>query len=105
MLVPLLSVAPVFGRELEALEAHFLPLFKTPQLLISADLEPELHDHVAGSDELRFEIVDLGIRSLPFGGRGEALHPLDQHPPIPAAIVDRELSVTRERAPEAPEVG
>src|SRR6185503_18155425 len=34
----------------------------------------------------------------------EALDPLDQHPPVPGSIEDRELAPPREVTPETPEV-
>src|SRR5690606_34903792 len=55
-------------------------------------------------DELRLEFRDLVIGPLPFGLRREALDPLDEHAAVPGAIVDRDLPMPGNVAPESPEV-
>src|SRR3954463_7733872 len=63
--LPLVPVAPVLVRNLEPLEPGLLALFEAPQLLILADVQPELHHHAAIADQLLFEVVDLTIGAPP----------------------------------------
>src|SRR5258706_4062586 len=84
------------GRGLAVLEAS--------QLLVGADRQPELCDHRAGLDQLLLEGVDLGEGPLPVLGRAETLDPLDQDPAMPAAVVNGDVALARQRAPEAPQV-
>ena len=50
--VPFLPVAPVFLGELEGLVGSLLAQLETTQLLVLADVDPELGDKDAGVDEL-----------------------------------------------------
>src|SRR5205085_4336599 len=51
--LPPVPVAPVLLRDLEALEPGLLALFEAPQLLVLADVQPELHHHTAIADQDR----------------------------------------------------
>src|SRR5262245_22404467 len=84
--VPLLAIAPVVGRDLEALERRLLALAEAAKLLGFADLKPELDDDRAAVDELLLELVDLVVRAHPVGSRAIAFDPLDQHAAIPGAV-------------------
>src|SRR3954452_15908866 len=105
VLVPLLAVAPVLGRDLEPLELDLLALLEAAELLVLADGEPELDHDDAGAVELLLEVVDLAVGPQPLGRAGEALDPLDQDAAVPGAVEDRDVALAWHVAPEAPEVG
>src|SRR3954451_4565097 len=105
VLAPPLAVAPVLRRDLEPLELRPLALLEAPELLVLADGEPELDHDDAGLRELLLEVVDLAVGPQPLGRAGEALHALDQDPPVPGAVEDRDVALARHVAPEPPEVG
>src|SRR3954466_14339917 len=105
VLVPPLAVSPVLRRDLEPLELHVLAFLEAPELLVLADGEPELDYDDAGLRELLLEVVDLAVGPQPLGRAGEALHALDQDPPVPGAVEDRDVAVAGHVAPEPPEVG
>src|SRR3546814_13704467 len=46
---------------------------------------------------------DLLIGALPLALGAEALHPLDQHPAVPASVEDRDVAPGGQARPEAPE--
>ena len=54
----------------------------------------------ATSDAL--EVVDLVVGALPLLLGGELLDPLDEHAPVPRAVVDGHPAPARQRGPEAP---
>ena len=54
--------------------------------------------------QLAFEVVDLLVGPPPVGLGAEALHPFDQHPPVPATVEDREPTAARHVPPEPPQV-
>ncbi|MNS58653.1 hypothetical protein D3C72_915800 [compost metagenome] len=99
---PFVAVAPILGRDLEILEGRFFSLAEPFQLHVGGDCKPEFQHQRAARDELLFEVVDLGVRPAPFGGRDQLFDAFDQHPAIPGAVEDRDASVARDAAPEAP---
>src|SRR4051812_32364084 len=103
--LPLVPVAPVLVRNLEPFEPGLLALFEPPQLLVLADIQPELHHHAAVADQLLFKVVDFAISPPPVSLGAEAFHALNQNPPIPGPIKDRHQPMSRDVAPEPPEVG
>ena len=56
--VPFLAVAPVFFRDLEALERCGFALLEAAQLFFFADLQPEFHGEVVGA--VRVLMVSTG---------------------------------------------
>src|SRR4051812_172597 len=103
--VPFVAVAPILARDLEALEARLLALLEAAQLLLFRDLQPVLGDDGAVARELLLERVDLRVGAQPVGLAAEALDALDEDPPVPTAVVDREPPFARNVPPEAPEIG
>src|SRR6476659_978200 len=101
---PLLAVAPVLGGDLEALVRDVLARLEAAQLLGGRDGQPELGDDGAGLGELLLELVDLAVGAHPVELGAELLHALHQHAPVPGAVEDRRLAVSRDVAPEAPQV-
>src|ERR1017187_7497707 len=93
--IPLLAVTPVLRRDLEALEPHAFALLEAPELLLPGDLHPELAQHGRRALELLLEIVDLRIGAHPVGLRAEALDALDEHTPVPGAVVNRDAALAR----------
>ena len=102
--VPLASVPPVVGRDLVAFEWHFLPLLEALQLLLRADVEPELADDDLGLHELLLEVVDLRVGALPLDVGGEALDALDKHTAVVGAVEDGDASGTGQMPPETPQI-
>src|SRR5512145_2714230 len=92
VLVPLLPVAPVIVTELPALVRRLRALLEALQLLGFRDVQPELHEHDAVLDELILERVDFRVGAAPLGLGREPLDALDEHPPVPAAVVDRDTA-------------
>src|SRR4051812_46332518 len=101
VLVPFVAVAPILAGDLEALEARLLALLEAAQLLLFGDLQPVLRDDGPVARELLLERVDLRVSAQPVGLAAEALDALDEHAPVPAAVVDRETPFARDMAPEA----
>ena len=56
------------------------------ELLLLADLQPELHHDHALHHEAAFELHDLVVGAHPLLARGEVLDALDQYPAVPAAV-------------------
>src|SRR5215207_6772421 len=50
--LPMVPVTPVLLRDLEPLEPGLLSFLEPPQLLVLADVQPELHHHAAVANEL-----------------------------------------------------
>src|SRR5690606_34834071 len=79
-------------------------LTEAAQLLIFADVQPEFEQQYAMVAKLLLEVIDFRVGILPVLGRGEALDPFDQNPPIPAAVVQGDAAGTWQMAPESPEI-
>src|SRR5216683_2078293 len=104
VLIPLLAIAPVLGSDLETFERRVLPRPEASQLLRLADLQPELDDDRVAGRELFLELIDLVVGTHPLIDGGIALDPLDQHTSVPGAIENRDPTVRRNIAPEAPQI-
>ena len=102
--VPLLAVAEVFLGDLVKLPRLLLAVLEAPELLLAADVQPELDEDRAVVGQLFLEIVDFLVGAHPFSLAREALDALDQDSAVPAAIVDREAPEPRQVTPEAPQV-
>src|SRR5437764_976276 len=102
--LPLLAVAPVLLGDLVLLVLDARTLLEAPQLLLRADVQPELGQAHAVAGQLPLELVDLGIGAAPFMRLGKTLDALDQHAAVPGAVVDRDVAAARNVAPEAPQV-
>ena len=100
---PLLAVAPVLVGELPRLERVVAAADEPAQLLLVRHVHPELdHDHpLFGQGVL--EVVDLLIGPAPLHLGRQVLDPLDQDPPVPAAVEDRHAAPSGQRRPEAPQ--
>src|SRR5262249_14371679 len=103
--VPLLAVAPVLRRDLEALEAGRLALLEAAELLLLGHREPELADDEAVARQVLLEVVDLRVGAHPVGLAGEALEALEEDAAVQGAVEEGEAAAPRHVAPEAPEVG
>ena len=69
----------------------------------SRHVHPELdHDHALFGQRV-LEVGDLLVGPPPLHLGGEVLHPLDQHPPVPAAVEDGHAAPSGQRRPEAPQ--
>ena len=104
ILVPLLAIASILVRQLVLFICRLRTRLETPELLVPADLQPELEDQDAGGHELLLEGVDLGEGASPLAGCAESLDALHEDPPVPGAVVDGGLAVLRQHAPEPPEI-
>ena len=67
-------------------------------------MQPELGDEAAPLHQLRFEVIDLVVGALPFGGLRETLDALHQDAAVPGAVEDHDLPLGRHITPEAPQV-
>ena len=77
--------------------------FEAAQLLLVREVHPELdHDHALFGQRV-LEVVDLVVGPTPLHLGGQPLHPLDQHPSVPAAVEDRHAAPAGQRRPEAPQ--
>src|SRR5208283_3514378 len=102
--LPLAPVAPVLGVDLVALVECRLAVAEAAQLLVLADVHPELDDDHPVLDELELELVDLAVGAPPFRLRREALQALDEYPPVPGAVVYRHQPRPWHVPPEPPQV-
>ena len=96
VLVPPFPVAPVFVTDLPMFVRIGRAGFEADELFVFGDMEPEFDEHGAIIDEHLFEIIDLPIRALPGRLGAEALDTLDEHTPIPRAIVDGHVATLRQ---------
>ena len=55
----------------------------TRGMFFLTDLQPEFDDQSVVFDQLRLEIVDLGIPAHPVRFAAKTFHPFDQHAPVP----------------------
>ena len=76
------------------------PVAEPPHLLVGRDVQEELHQSDPVGDQHALELVDLIVGAAPFGGGGEALDPLDQHPAVPRPVEGDDLAVPRQALPE-----
>ena len=98
-----LPVAPVLVGQLPALQRIGPSFLEPAELLVVADVQPELHDDHALEHERALELHDLLVGPPPLLGRGVALEPLDQHPPVPAPVEHGHAAEPGELAVEPPE--
>src|SRR4051812_288894 len=99
---PLLAVAPVVRRQLPGLEGVLLAGLEALQLLALRHVHPELHQHHALVHQHAFEVDDLVVGAGPLARGGEALDPLDEHPPVPRSVEHGHAAPTGQRRPEPP---
>src|SRR5450759_3611697 len=104
ILVPLVAVAPVFGGQLPAFVRGDLALLEAAQLLIFADVNPELEHNRSEIHQLPLELVDLPVGALPGNLVAETLDPLHHDTAVPTAVEDRDLAAFRQAPPEAIEI-
>jgi hypothetical protein len=64
--VPLRAIAPIFVGQLPRLVGPRLAILEAAQLLVLADVHPELEHDRAKVDQLRLEVLDLLVGALPF---------------------------------------
>ena len=102
--LPFGAVAPVFLGQLPALVRVVPAGEEAPLLLVLVDVEPEFHEQGPVGGQLCLEFADFRVGSAPCRHRREAFDALHQDPAVPAPVEDRDASVLRETAPEAPEV-
>ena len=95
---PFAAVAPVLGVDLVPLVVGLLAVAEAAELLVLADVQPELQHDDAVLGELRFEVVDLGVGPPPLVLARKTLEALDQHAAVPRAIVDRHAGPRAARA-------
>ena len=81
-----------------------LSLPESPKLFVLRDVQPELDQDDPTVDKLLLEMVDLSIRSLILLERCKTFDAFHQHPAVPAAVEDRQLTGAREMTPEAPKI-
>ena len=99
----LLPVAPVLVGQLPGLERVALAALEAAQLLVGRDVQPELDDQHALGGQRALEAGDLVVGAAPLLLGREALHPLDQHPPVPGAVEHGHAAPAGQRRREAPE--
>ena len=104
VLVPMVSVAPVFVADLPVLIGIGLAALESIELLVLCDVKIEFNDNRPVVGELALEFVDLAIGALPFCFRAKFFNALDQHAPVPRAVEDGDLTVGRQLVPKAPHV-
>ncbi len=73
------------------------------ELLLLADLQPELDDDHAFQDEAALELDDLVVGPHPLLARGELLDALDEYSAVPAAVEDAHPALPGDLRPEPPE--
>ena len=101
----LLAVAPVILGDLETLEFDLLARLEAPQLLLLADLQPELDHNRPVPLQLVLEVVDFGVATQPVRLGAIALDALDEHAAIPGAIENRHPANARNVPPKPPHIG
>src|SRR5215813_15036575 len=104
VLLPLPAVAPVVRTDLVVLEAVGLARLEPLELRLPIDVQEELGHLHAVRGERPLEGVDLVVGALPLGFPRQPLHPLHQHPAVPASVEDRDLAAGGQPVPEPPEV-
>src|SRR5580658_8836977 len=101
--VPFAAVAPVFPGKLEPLECGLLARAEACELLLFAEGEPELHDHDPGPRQGILEVDNLAVCAHPVRLGGETFDSLDEDPPVPAPVEERDMPLPRDMPPEPPE--
>src|SRR4051794_3511745 len=96
-------VAPILLRQLPALERVVLAAAEPGQLLLVADVQPELHQDASLDHQGTFESDDHLVGAPPLLLGGESLDPLDEHAAVPAAVEDAHPAETGHGAVEAPQ--
>src|SRR3990170_6267038 len=96
VIFPLAPVAPVLLGDLPLLVVCVLTFLEAAQLLLLADVHPELEDDRAGFQQLALELIDLAVGALPRSLGTIPLDALDQHAPIPRAVKDGDLPLLRQ---------
>ena len=102
--LPLAPVAPVLGVHLVALVEGGLAVAEAAQLLLLADVEPELEDDDPVLGQLALELVELAVGPPPFRLARKSLQALDEDPAVPGAVVDRDHPGPGHVPPEPPQV-
>ena len=103
VLRPLLTIAPVLLRQLPGLERIVAAPDEPAQLLLVRHVHPELdHDHALLGQRV-LEVGDLLVGAAPLHLGGQVLDPLDQDPPVPAAVEDGHAAPSGKGRPEAPQ--
>src|SRR3954447_13570723 len=103
VVLDLVAVAPVLLCQLPAPNRVLLPVLEPAQLLLRADLQPELDDDHALEHERSFELHDLLVCALPLFWGGVALDPFDEHASVPRTIEQRHPAETGHLLPEPPQ--
>ena len=102
--IPFGPVTPVLARHLPAFERLLLAAFKAFQLFVRRNVQPKLNQNRATFNELVLKVIDLGKRSTPLIFRCESLDSFDQHPTVPTAVEDRQMTPMLQTPPESPQV-
>ena len=100
----LLAVAPVFLGNLEPLVLNLGTLLEALELLLVANLQPELDDNAASVPDVVFEVVDFSVGTQPVRLAAESLDPLDEYATKPGAVENDHSPEPRHVTPESPEV-
>ncbi len=81
-----------------------LAFLEASELLVLAQVEPEFEQYDPVVAKLFLEIADLLVGPLPFVVACELLYSLHQHPPIPGAIINCEVTCPRDVSLESPQI-
>jgi hypothetical protein len=96
-------VAPVLGGQLPGLERVVATALEPVQLLLLTDVQPELDEDDALGGQRAFVGDDLVVGPLPLLVSGEALHPLDEDPPVPGPVHHRHAAPAGQHGAEPQE--
>src|SRR6185437_9470596 len=103
VLRPLVTVAPVFRRQLPGLQRLALPCLEPPELFGRRHVQPELDYYHAFVGQRPLEINDLPVGAPPLFLGGEAFDPLDEDAAVPGPVQDRHSAPAGQRWPEPPQ--
>jgi len=101
VVVPFLPVPPVLVGDLVPLVGDGFPLLEAPQLLLGADVDPELAQDDAALGELLLEFVGLEVGPAPVLLGVESFDALDERVAVPGAEEDPDAAPAGHRPPEA----
>ena len=83
VVVPSVTVAPVFLGNLVHLPRSLLAFLEAAQLFVLADMQPELVEDDAVFQQLFLKIIDLLKGASPFPFACKLFHAFNQYPAIP----------------------
>jgi len=102
IMFPFSPIAPIPFGNLPLFLGIGLSPFKPPKLFIRIDMKPELDDYRAKVGQLAFKFINFPVSSFPFLLRAVALNAFYQHPSVPGAVKDRDMSRLGNASPKPP---